>query len=259
MSQCLNCGLANHETGSCSFPLNLKKCSRCFAVSLTGVDHESCEPAHNTISYKPLVMALKPTEIFRIRIGNKSDSFGIFNGATCTMEIIDDNNTVVQLLSTATNGIFSILGDFRGERLIVYNAVTSKHFSILVAFFHQGEWNFRGRMVITPKNRILVFPMRGKLHNKNEKLIVPKSYRLNTALIIGIGTQESSTKLELYTHRETNSIGTIEWFRESDIIEISEHLRPPSQQSENYYETADAKVTEHSVRKKNPYKNLLDI
>lgn len=99
--------------------------------------------------------------------------------------------------------------------------------------------------------------MREKLYNEEDKLVVPKSFRLNTALIIGIGTQESSTELALYANRrKVECIGTVKWYPENDYIEISEGLRPSIDPSANDYKADDAKIANHLVRRS---RSVLDI
>lgn len=232
MSQCLNCGSANHKTDGCTYPTYLSKCSRCLIVSPNGDGHGlPCTRVHTEYGLKKGIMALDATSVFQIRLTNASDSLHILNGADNKMELIE-RGAFSQYLSTETDGIFSTYID-QSERVIDYDAVIFKRFAILFAFFDEGNWYFRCRGVVTSTHGLICFPIRKMFQNDRDKFFLPPEFGSNTALVVGVSSMLPSTKLQVKVYANPIGelkdadecyVGFIEWYKETQSIKISENL-----------------------------------
>lgn len=232
MSQCVNCGSVNHKTDGCPNPSYLSKCSRCLIVSLNGGDHGlPCTRIHTEYGLKKSIMALEASSVFQIRFTNASDSLYILNGAKNSMELIEPD-AFPQYLSTETDGIFTTYVD-QDERVIDYDAVVFKRFSILFAFFDAGNWYFRCRGVVTSTHGFICFPVRKVFQNHRDKFFLPQEFSSNTALVIGVSSILPSTKLQVKVFANPSGelndgndcyIGSLEWYKETQSIKISENM-----------------------------------
>lgn len=232
MSQCFNCGSVEHKTDGCPNPSYLSKCSRCLIVSPNGGDHGlPCTRVHTEYGLKTSIMALETSSVFQIRFTNTSDSLYIFNGANNNMELIEPD-AFSQYQSTETDGIFTTYND-KGERVIDYDAIVFKRFSVLFAFYDDGNWYFRYRGVVTSTHGLICFPVRKVFQNHRDKFFLPREFSSNTALVIGVNSILPSTKLQVKVYANPSGelndandcyVGSLEWYKETQSVEISQNL-----------------------------------
>lgn len=133
----------------------------------------------------------------------------------------------------AINGVFEVRS-VQGKLVIGFNATMLKRFSIAVAYFTEGLWRLRYRLIVTHQDGVLCFPLYKTLKEQNGVYHIPAEYDINTALVIGIDTAEleSEVKLRIYAN-ESGSIeknfngydGTVKFDKFLDKAHCSESLK----------------------------------
>lgn len=107
---------------------------------------------------------------------------------------------------------------FNGKPIITFNTTLVKGFSVAVAYLFNGFWRLRCRLVVSPQDGVLCFPL-FKTHGKSEV------YSSNTVLVIGIATDEmqATAKLRIYGNR-TGSIDANRFNGYEGTIKIDKFL-----------------------------------
>lgn len=93
------------------------------------------------------------------------------------------------------NGVFEVK-PLQGKMVIGFNATAIKRFSVAVAYFVEGDWRLRYRIVVTLKDGVLCFWQHKTLRNLNGVYQIPAEFESNTALVIGISTKEMESEVK---------------------------------------------------------------
>lgn len=101
------------------------------------------------------------------------------------------------------NGVFGIRS-VQGKSVITFSATLIKRFSVAVAYFVDGLWRLRYRLVVTLQDGVLGFLMHKTIENRNGVYRIPAEFDVNTALIIGIASPDlkSEVKLRIYANKQ---------------------------------------------------------
>lgn len=205
MAECIGCIICgeNHDTANCRSPIFPTPCSQCFVTSLNGNDHESpCMPYSKTSSFRRDIYAVNPVELFRMKLMNADDWFYVLNPITKDFEMV---NSDLRLQSAPAECTFSFSMLLNGQRVLSCDATTLTRFTVLVAFIVDGQWRFRFRFLVTDDCGILCFPMRKACPEVDGEYFIPKDFRYNTALVIGIGTKEIQCRMKLRIQASLNA------------------------------------------------------
>lgn len=142
-----------------------------------------------------------------------------------------EKGTIVH--SHPINGAFEVRS-VKGKLVIGFNATLLKRFSVAVAYFIDGLWRLRYRIVTTLQSGVLCFPLCKTLQNQNGVHRIPAEYDANTALIIGIAPAgfESEVTLRGYAN-ETGCIdndfngyeGSVKFNKFLDKVTFSDSLK----------------------------------
>ncbi|XP_031626191.1 uncharacterized protein LOC116342644 [Contarinia nasturtii] len=233
--KCLNCGLV-HNTDDCDFPSLIRRCPRCLVTSVNGENHTTpCYPTHTVAQFRTNVYGLTPTRMFSIRFQD-IDWVYHWDKNTGSFEHVTDD---FMLLSPATEGIFRS-GSSSTSRAIHYDAVSAKRFSVLIAVFDGSRWRFRIRVLCSPTDGVICFPLAKTFYNQGRQLILPDEYKMNTALVIGINAAKVNDismnfRVNCITlNQESTSLpggqsqyfGCVHYSKAKDCATVDEILRP---------------------------------
>lgn len=116
-----------------------------------------------------------------------------------------ENNAAIHAHSV--NSVFEVRS-VMGKSIIGLNATMIKRFSVAVAYFVDGLWRLRYRIVVTHQGGVLCFPLHKTLDNQNGVYSIPTDFDINTILVIGIAADalDSEVKLRVYAN-ESGLIG----------------------------------------------------
>lgn len=107
----------------------------------------------------------------------------------------------------AIDGVFKIRS-VNGKTILEFDATFLKRFTVAVAYFVEGHWRLRYRLLVTHQQGVLFFPIHKTLENRNGVYRAPPEFDDNTVLIIGIATVEveSNVTIRIYA----NELGRID-------------------------------------------------
>lgn len=101
----------------------------------------------------------------------------------------------------------------------------------MLAYFSEGAWRARCRLVVTASDGLLAFPLFRTIEVHDGAYTIPAKFNTNTALILGIATKqdESPIKFRIFANDNGSSgddvyFGEITWKRAMDVVEISDSL-----------------------------------
>lgn len=80
--------------------------------------------------------------------------------------------------------------------IVICKATAVKRFTVLLAKPIQSAWRFRARLIPTIDTGLLRFPMRKAITRVRGKLVVPDEFKYNAAIIIGIWSTNTTSKVQ---------------------------------------------------------------
>lgn len=228
---CFNCG-SDHDVSECKDPNIWIKCPRCLVLSMDGSGHsQGCRMNGTASAVRSNIYALKPLDMFMMRVKNPDDSVFVLNKKTNAFEIVEGNLT---MLANSVDGIIMIGKSDDGHVLIRYSAASMKRFSIQFAFVHENDWRYRFRAVVTHQEGVLCFAMQRSVEKSNKKYIFPE--KTNTVLVLGIRTAAENSRIGFrilansngtpFGPRPDDYYGHVTWSKSMDLIEVSRNLQP---------------------------------
>lgn len=233
MESCINCGQA-HSTDSCGFPNYIIKCPVCLVLSLDGTGHSSqCRTVNDSraSSLRTHIYVEHPIPMFKMRVENEKDLLYMFNKFTGTFNAVNDG---CHLYAHSIDGAFEIKRNDEQQHLVEFNATSLHRFSMAIAFFSQGAWRLRCRIVVTPDDGVLCFPMHKTFENRGQIYRMPAEFDLNTVLVMGIvaHSTESAIRLKVYANdtgflnegQFNGYFGQITWNKTTDTVIITDAL-----------------------------------
>lgn len=123
------------------------------------------------------------------------------------------------------------------KTVLSFNATLLYRFSVMVAYFLDGQWRLRWRMVVSADDDIMCFPLCSTMSSNNGVLSWEDQF-LNTVLVIGIKPAEMISSISLRDHANrygsisnqvpnfNGYIGTVSFNKFIDKDEIGECLKP---------------------------------
>lgn len=229
---CCNCG-KEHANKNCAFPNYLVNCPKCLVVSFDGNGHTNPCRSAQVSSFRSDVYGRIPQPIFKLRIRNANDVLHQFNHITGTFVRIDQDSMCIH--AHAVDGAFQIKRNQNRQLLIGFDATSVKRFSLAFAFFSEGAWRLRSRLVVTNSDGILCFPLHTTFEHKNGVYRMPNDFNLNTVMIFGIGAADNESIVDVKVFANQTGFlnneddfngyyGNLNWNRITDTVIVSDTL-----------------------------------
>lgn len=221
-----------HTQSECTHPNFLLKCRKCLVYSLDGSGHTSpCRPNGEIVRFRTDIYAEEPSTVFKMRFAMGGDEVYYLNYGTQRFETIIGK----ELHAHEVDGVF-LARKIDEKDVIEFHATSLNRFSVAIAFFSEGEWRLRGRILITLDDGILCFPLFRTLEkevgNDNDTYKIPSHFEKNTVLILGVKTADESiinirafaNQTGLVSSASDGYLGKITWNRFLDKIKISDSM-----------------------------------
>lgn len=193
VERCLNCGKL-HDTGNCDYPSFLHSCSSCNIISIDGNHHDPpCKPNNGKSSFRRNIYSVEPIELFRIRLSDKNEWFHVLDAESGEMTMAREG---LVMQSPGAEVTFNFEFKPNANPIVICKATAVKRFTVLLAKPIQSAWRFRARLIPTIDTGLLCFPMRKAITRVRGKLVVPDEFKYNAAIIIGIWSTNTTSKVQ---------------------------------------------------------------
>lgn len=215
-----------------NLPLRYHRCPECLVVSTNGHGHVSpCSPSRTISPLRRTMYSEKLANVLDLRFQKDS-----------VVQFLDTDqlkfvrvNAPMTLLNDVIEGMFS-LQETTSHTMLCYKAVSIKRSSIVVGFWKNGAWRLRLRLVVSTKNGLMAFPLTKTLYLDNGKILIPTKYKANTALFIGLHSEEEVNRIGLriwandfgHVNEPGNFNGYtahIDWSKNEDELTIPNQLK----------------------------------
>lgn len=244
-----------HAIDACTSPNYLVKCSNCLVVSFDGSGHEKTNSLclEGKCRSRNEIYSTMPMPMFSLKIENASDNVYFLNKASGQfMEIDQVQDQTHEIHAPQIDGMF-LTRKINGKTYINFAATTLNRFSVAIGFYSQGAFRVRFRFVVTATDGILCFPLYRSFDNDDGTYTIPRDFNINTALILGISTQEERSTVKIRVN--ANSInanvyyGAVSWNRLMDQVDISESLIPTKPGNKYRFNSSLYRLIGQPVRK----------
>lgn len=164
------------------------------------------------------------SRLFQIRFEKPEHKIKVLNNDIGAFVDIDAdmifNNDVIE-------GIFTFKVLASGKKVMSFDAVSLKRFSILFAFCVKNTWRIRLSLVFTTKQGVLGFRVTKALFTEEDgRLKVPKTWEGNTVLFFGIQSENDDVDMTMRIHANKTYEAEISWDCLRDEIYLSDNLKP---------------------------------
>lgn len=161
---------------------------------MDGTGHsQKCRAGGMRSHVKENVYAQLATPLFKVRIENPNDRLHVLNKENGTFsEVL----AAQQIQAHEVKGVFDIR-KVLGKYVISFNATAINRFSIAFAYFLDGAWRLRFRMIVTHMDGVIIFPLCTTFNSNADVYTIPTEYDLNTALVLGIDSNDIESHMNL--------------------------------------------------------------
>lgn len=171
-------------------------CNNCAVV------YNTSRSEHSAIkSFRYDLYAKRAFSVLNLQIDWKDDLF-VLNKATGEFQKITFGPLESQtklIHAHPVDGVFIIRRDTSGHYEVNFNAVSLNKFSLAVAYYYEDTWQFKYCIKITPKNGVQCLPL-------SQVFTIPSELDMTTALVLGIGTQQQQSTLNVRVFANTSGL-----------------------------------------------------
>lgn len=213
----------NHTFGTCTFPNYWTKCNKCLVTSFDGSGHTNkCKEKGQASKITKNIYSSVSMPVFKLRAENSEDIIYVLNKSSGVFEEASNS----RMLASVVNGSFFFGTTPANKSTVEFDATKISRFSIAMAFFSDGAWRLRYRLVVTLTDGILCFPLYITFEKHDDVYRIPPDFNINTALVVGIRTleAESIVFLKIYANDSGHIVDGNEFNGYSGIVRFDQFL-----------------------------------
>lgn len=178
-------------------------------INFDGSGHSNtCKYQAKKTNFRTDVYGQMPMTMFEICTSNPKDELHF-------LKMVDDKTGVFEKLQNGgnihahdVNGVFNVFT--RNEKSYIrFDATSITRFSVAIAYFVDGIFRLRCRLLTTHDEGLLCFPLFTTFKNENGVYQLPPEFQTQkTVLVIGIATLDNESTVDLRIH--ANKFGKID-------------------------------------------------